>query len=272
MESSAVSQRLALICLVLAVPLLIGADEAGDGDEVAAAAVAYAEGFRGTFDRDPAEATAMGLVARDLANLTAVATLQVADVDDRFRTTGDSRQIDQSLVMTDLWWVLLRSAGGNEIVVSVHWPDGAKAPQGVGLNWAPAAEFSDALAAVGDPSPQLVWIPEDAPLLIGNGARGPVAMPIANQTLRARLQMEPGPRTVAGYTSEVRDRLSRLSAVPGNQDVGAGSGAGSPDDSGGPSPLAILAGPLAVIAAVILLSNRQRGKAPPRRHRANPGT
>lgn len=262
--------RLAISCLVLAVPLLIAVD--GDGEpehEVAAEAIKYVNGFRTLIARDSSEAARLGLEAGDLDTLTATATLQVADADPLFRTAADRRSLDQSLVLTDLWWVLLESDNGSHIVVSVRWPDGAKTPEGIGLNWAPAAEFADALVALNDPSPQLVWIPEDAPVLIGvTPGGGQVAVPIANETMAARLRMETGPMPVAAYTTEVRDRLSRLAAVPGIPKTGDGGGAGHEVEPQGLSGvLAMLMAPLALLIMILVLSARSRGLAANRRQR-----
>jgi hypothetical protein len=266
LEGSAMTARRIgmAVAWVLAAPLLTGADDgARQSDEVAEVAVAYAVGFDDLLRQDPAEGERLGVSADELQALRPVLVTPVLLADEAFRSPTDQRRLDEALVPSDLWWVVLASGDGGSVVVSVQWPPDAGSPQAVGLNWVPAPELTAAMAEVRDPAARVVWLPDDAPVVIGTVDGDVVAIPIANEVLASRLGLpDVAARPIAVYTAQLRARLATAAALwDGADEDGpslAGGGAPSLGDSGGP-PLSLLVGPAVVLISLGFFALKWRG-------------
>ncbi|MEI7743625.1 MAG: hypothetical protein WCK58_07740 [Chloroflexota bacterium] len=226
------------LVLILLVPFLLGAGGRDAEARISEAAVAYARGFEPLLRSDPTETERFGVAADDLAVVDVASVHRLKTIDSRFRLADDTRDVDAALVATDLWWVVLSLDSRPRLVVSVEWSEGSADPQAVGLNWVPATRLAAALTQAGSRGATIVYLPEDAPVALGVVDGMTMAMPIATDVLRARLDLPTGPTPVAEYTRSLRQRLDRLSGQAELAAPAPGGGGGQPSSG---SPLSGLA-------------------------------
>jgi hypothetical protein len=220
-------------------------------------AVAYAQGFDALLQADPSEGDRLGVTAQDLQSLRPLQAL-----DAQFRQEADARTIDMATVSTDLWWVTLGIDSVPKIVVTVQWPSTVDRPEAVALNQIPALLLSDALNEVGDPNARIVYIPEDATVVLGSARGVSVAMPVADEVFRAALELPDRPVPVAEYTSALKTRLSRLAAAAaGDSDPGLAGGGPTPEvpprGIGFPLPAVLGVAAVAVFMGAMAVSRRR---------------
>lgn len=246
-----------LAALVLASPFLTAADDDRRTEQIGRAALGYVQGFQALLEANPDEGALIGISASDLADLQVARVIPLYAVDDQFRDRGDRRSLDSATKPTDLWWVLLRNPNGGATVVTIQWAADAAAPEAVGLNWVPAALLAASLTEVGDAAARVIYLPEDAPVIVGKVDGVTVAMPIATETLASRLELAATPQRVGDYTAALRSRLSALEeAAPGGPPVPglAGSLTGpNPGPTSPTFPLALVAAPVGVVVFFGLL-------------------
>ncbi|MDH4334908.1 MAG: hypothetical protein OEW24_06565 [Chloroflexota bacterium] len=253
----------AAVVVLLALPLLTGAGGDDRMDEIGKVAVAYAQGFDALLQADPSEGDRLGVTAEDLQSLQPVTILPLRALDAQFRQEDDARTIDMATVSTDLWWVVLGIDSAPKIVVTVQWPSTVDQPEAVALNQVPAQLLSDALNEVGDPNARIVYIPEDATVVLGSARGVSVAMPVADEVFRAALELPDRPVAVGEYTSALKTRLSRLAAAwaMGDRDPGLAGGGPTPvvpaRGIGFPLPAVLGAAAVAAFMGAVAVSRRR---------------
>ncbi len=250
------------VVALLVLPFLMGAGGDDRTNEIGKVAVAYAQGFDALLQADPAEGDRLGVTAEDLPLLRPVTILPLHALDSQFRQEEDGRTVDMATVTTDLWWVILGIDSAPKIVVTVQWPSTVNRPEAVALNQIPAQLLSDALNEVGDPDARIVYIPEDATIVLGSARGVSVAMPVADEAFRAALELPDRPVPVGEYTSALRTRLSRLAAAwaMGDRDAGLAGAGPTPEVSphgGFPLPAVLGAAAVAVFMGALAVSRRR---------------
>jgi hypothetical protein len=250
---------LVLTAALLAVSLAAGspAIATSSRDAIADAALAYARSFDQLLAAEPAEAARLGVDRTTLASLKVTAVHKVRAVDKDFLAANDTRSVDEALVDTDLWWVVLSAGSDARLVVSVRWEAGAAQPEAVGLNWVSARELTASIAAGNDAAPIVVWIPEDVPLVISGPAGNRKATPIAAADLVVDLGVARAPTAIADYSRDLHGRLGAYRGEPATGAEGlAGGGSGgvvgrAPSSAAPATPLPIA--PLAALAFIAIV-------------------
>jgi hypothetical protein len=244
----------------------MAADDDPTVEQIGNTAVAYAQGFEELLKANPHEAALIGVSATDLPELRVVRVIPLYTVDDRFRESDDRRSLDRAIEPTELWWVILSSPSGGATVVTVQWASDAGTPEAVGLNWVPASVLIASFGEITDPHAKVIYLPDDAPVVVGSAGREIVAMPIATETLSARLALPREPLSVVEYTTALRIRLTEPggAAPAGPQPPGlAGGPAGGDQTAPPPSyPLPLVVGPALVFAffgVLRIAKTRRRG-------------
>jgi len=250
---------LVLTAALLAASLAAGspAIAASPRDAIADAALAYARGFDQLLAAEPDEAARLGVDRTTLASLKVTAVHKVRAVDKDFLAANDTRSVDEALVDTDLWWVVLSAGSDARLVVSVRWEASATQPEAVGLNWVSARELAASVAAGKDAAPTVVWIPEDVPLVISGPAGNRKATPVVAADLIADPGLARAPTAIADYSKGLHGRLAAYRGEPatGTEGLAGGGGGGvpgsAPSSAAPVTPLPI--GPLAVLAFIAIV-------------------
>lgn len=228
-----------------------GADEATVED----VALRYARSFGDLVSRDPDEAVRLNVTTETLAHGTPAGTYPVLMLDSAFAAAGESSGVDEWLVVSSLWWVVLSATDGSAIVVAVDWPQGHE-PQPAGLNWVPASELTAAIANFDPGSTRVVWPTADVPFVIGTARGQEYATAIVSATMAKELGISLGLQALPDYGRELRARIRARPNFDRGPDLPAGFGyAGGADaapshrDGGQP----VLIGASLLVAVLIMM-------------------
>lgn len=228
-----------------------------DARRVEEVAVAYARSFAEDLAGDAAEADRLGVSAATLLAATTKASYPVHLLDPTFARDGDERSLEQALVESSLWWVVLSGANGESTVVTVDWAGGQE-PRPAGLNWVAAGELRDAIANFDAASVRVVWPAEDYPLVLGKWNGRLLAMAVIQEAVAEPLGIQTGPRSVVDYSRDLRARIrARPPADAGPLSAGGRAGIYpssdvEPGEKGTSASLVVPALAVAVVSALML--------------------
>lgn len=238
------------VCFVLAATMglsLVAAPGALADDTrtaIANVALEYAQSFDGLLAAEPAEADKLGVDRDTLASLKVTGIHKVHVLDTKFLDQDDRRSVEDALVPSDLWWVVLSADRDPRLLVSVQWQTGADAPEAVGLNWDSARSVAAAVAASDDATASLVWIPQDVSVVLSGAPGKRVVRPVASKEVRTSLGLSDLASSMTDYSAALHDRLAKYvnaAAEPGAGGGGRGAAADM-QQQGSLPPVGIFAG------------------------------